>query len=347
MKEKFVKFIMLLHGSYGKAKWWQLILVPAVFILLCWLVFDPSLYKRLAAVSAPEWASLITALASLLWPIVVFVLVYVFRADIKSVLVRLRKGKILGTELELGPELRDLREEAAALTAQIIQPTEDRRASDPLANREIIELAAHSPKVALMIVSAEIEKQAREILAVTGNLTGDRPLTLSKAISELGSAQSLPSHVTGSLRAFLNVRNRVVHGVHSDDDATLRALDSGLVILRALAAIPRETFTIVHADLAIYSDPKATTQFPEGTAVVINALSPGGIGSHRKIFATTRAGYQPGMRVSWEWSQERKWGPAWYREPETGSIVKAWDGSADFIGRPLNEINDFPVKYPA
>ena len=52
---------------------------------------------------------LIVALASLLWPIVTLIIVLVFRSDLAALLKRVRKGKILGQEMELDPMVKGVR----------------------------------------------------------------------------------------------------------------------------------------------------------------------------------------------------------------------------------------------
>lgn len=48
-----------------------------------------------------DWAVLLQAIASLLWPLLTFGAVLVFRAQIKDFIGRLRRGKLLGQEVEL------------------------------------------------------------------------------------------------------------------------------------------------------------------------------------------------------------------------------------------------------
>ncbi len=46
---------------------------------------------------------------------------------------------------------------------------------------------------------------------------------------------------------------RSVHGHTASDDDILRAIDSGVTILRALQAIPHEVNIVYHPGVAIYS----------------------------------------------------------------------------------------------
>src|SRR3954447_19198596 len=66
------------------------------------------------AATGKELADLISALASLAWPIVALAIVSWFRPEIRAILTRIRKGKFLGTEIELLDELQAKTEAAEA-----------------------------------------------------------------------------------------------------------------------------------------------------------------------------------------------------------------------------------------
>ena len=51
--------------------------------------------------SAKDVADLISATASLLWPILAFMVITWFRPELRALLARIRKGKFLGQEIEL------------------------------------------------------------------------------------------------------------------------------------------------------------------------------------------------------------------------------------------------------
>ena len=60
--------------------------------------------------------------------------------------------------------------------------------------------------------------------------------------------------------------------------------------------------------------------------------------THR-ILPTTRTHFQKGKRVAWDWNMQKKWPTAWYRDPNTGGVKRAWIKSAEFIGRHLDDID--------
>jgi hypothetical protein len=56
---------------------------------------------------------LILAISELLWPILAFIAILVFKKDINQILNRIKRGKILGNEFELDKEV----DEQSALRA--------------------------------------------------------------------------------------------------------------------------------------------------------------------------------------------------------------------------------------
>jgi hypothetical protein len=199
------------------------------------------------AATGKELADLISALASLAWPIAAVVIVHWFRPQIGALLVRMRKGKFLGTEFELD-ELQAKTEAAEARLAPItgsLSATEngsDRFEATGTAGRpsaeddieEVLRQAARSPKLGLMLLSTKIERAARELASITSLDVSRRPVPLSAMIRALAQAEQLSSEDAEALNLFNYVRNRIVHGHDADDHEIARAIDSGTRLLRIL-----------------------------------------------------------------------------------------------------------------
>lgn len=289
------------------------------------------------------FSNLIKALASLLWPILGFVVVYLFKEELRDLLRRLKKGKLFGQEVELEASLKQLNASAVAVASEVRQlppasPDPELEVPNEDAANEILKLAATSPKAALVTLSAKIEKEARELVAITGHLKGRTHLGLRDAVGEVAATTGLPPHVAGSLKQFSDVRNRIVHGHGATDDDVLRALDSGITILKALTAIPRETNVVWDPGVTVYSDPELKTPISGVKGVILETTSPGGAKKSKRIFPSTKEWFKKGQRLSWEWSFDQTWSKAWYKDPETSEIKSAWGSAAEFVGRPLDEI---------
>lgn len=293
-----------------------------------------------------DLAALLQAISTLLWPILTFVALLMFRKQIADIVSRLKRGKLFGQEIELDESLNKLRastdlvqQEVAALPAI---ETHEKTVEEVTANQDvaqqIISEAAKSPKAALISLSSELEKLAREILATTGHLQGRRHVAMPQAISELHKTHGLASHVPSSLHHFWDVRNRVIHLGEGNDEDILRALDSGIALLRALQAVPRETNIVSNPRVQIYADPELESPIEGIHGVFLESRSPGGVSTFYRVFPTTRNDYVAGKSVTWEWNMSRVTGPAWYRNPATGAAEPAWSSSAEFVGRHVDEL---------
>ena len=105
---------------------------------------------------------------------------------------------------------------------------------------EVLREANLSPRLGLMLLSAKIERAARELAAADTSLpglTGPRSLTI--IVRQLVAGERLPQEAAEALYLFTRVRNRIVHGHDADDDEVVRAIDSGTRLLRLLLSQPR------------------------------------------------------------------------------------------------------------
>jgi hypothetical protein len=299
---------------------------------------------------------IVDALAKLAWPLIIALIVVAYRYEIRDILRRLsrvKKATVLGQQIELEEELDQLKattEKAEAEVAPQQQPEgqSERAGSKPLfeneqlrdaqkLEREILSQARTSPKVALMLLSAEIDRRLRELLAATGWHQNIRATSTLRAIKQLQLQGSLPKHVIGSVKLFRDIRNRIIHGGPATDEEIIRAIDSGFVLLKAIDAIPVEISTVHSVNITLYDDAGCTHLVLDAKGVTLEATSPGGFQKFR-VVPTTQAHFQVGRRVAWEWNIDHVWGPTWYKDPDTGECKQAWLQSAEFIGRHLDGV---------
>ena len=291
-------------------------------------------------------AELISAIASLLWPILTFTALYMFRQQLRDILSRLKRGKLLGQEIELDKSLHELNESAQAaaldtpeISQAAVEPcsTSPDRSTTSEIERKILDEASRSPKVALILLSSELEREVRQLLASTGRLEDSR-IPLISAIQTFEKSGSIPRHVVESVKSFYQIRNRLVHGHSATDDDIVRAIDSGLTILRTIQAIPHETNTVYHPGVDVYEDPAGEKLRKDVKAVVLETLSPGGARRNFRAYPTTKSHFQRGKRVAWEWNGGIIVGESWYRHPDTGNLTYGWTSSMEFIGRHLEDV---------
>jgi hypothetical protein len=293
-------------------------------------------------------ADILNGFAAVLWPLLIAFAIFIFRDQIASLVRRLRKGKAFGAEAEFDKELAALnvevnkaKEETGANVeadahdqssgAIVAEPEArlERPSSDDIRTNVLAE-AARSPRLGLMLLSAEIDRLAGRIAAATGQ---HERRTLREQL-DLWRRQ-LPPHTSAAYRLFSHVRNRIVHGSDASEAEILRAIDSGLALYEALASIPIEKNVVAHPGVDIFGD-AACTQPLEGKGLIMETTHQGN--KTFRIYPTTMTHFQPGMRLTWEWNMNRVWGEAWYRDPDTGEIKHAWNSSAEFIGRDLDQL---------
>jgi len=294
-----------------------------------------------------EFSDLLKAIASLLWPLFAFTALFLFRPQIIDLTRRLKKGKLLGQELELEESLKLLDESASAIEREVaslpIPPVKTisnqvDKTNEEDTLRNITSEASRSPKAALILLAIEIEKLAQQLLASTGQLQGRKYVPIIQAIGELDEQFGLPRHVPSSLKFFWEARNRFIHGSEGTDEDILRAIDSGLTILKSLQAFPREINVIYHPGVEIFTDEHLGNIVQKGKGVILETTAPGGASKSLRIFPTTRTNYVKGQQVAWEWSFDNVWDKCWYRHPDTGEVMVAWNSAAEFIGRPFEEL---------
>lgn len=293
-----------------------------------------------------EFAVLLQALATLLWPTFAFTALFIFRSQLADLLARLKKGKLLGQEIELNESLEKLQQAAQGAQVEVAalpqpgapQKTEAEVIQDQNIAQRIISEAATSPKAALINLAAELERLVQEVLATTGHLRGRRFVPVQQAISEIHQTFGLAAHVPSSLHHFWDVRNRVIHKGEGTDEDILRAIDSGLAILRALQAMPREVSIVHDPNVAVFSDSALTIPLRNVHGVMLETHSPGGVSKTFRVFPSSKTHFTKGKQVSWEWNMSIVLGPTWYRDPTTGESKQAWLSSAEFIGRHIDEL---------
>ena len=203
--------------------------------------------------------------------------------------------------------------------------------ADPV--RAILADAATSPKVALIALSLEIEREVREILAGSQDPSTWAGRSLGHMLGRLEMGPS----VQRAIERFREVRNRIVHGQGASEGEVLRALDSGITILEALRRIPRNVHVVAEPSLEIFADAEGRER-REGVHGVGLETRYGDRTDPVAVFPTTKIHFEKGRPVAWEWSFDQTWPESWYRDPETGEIRYAWTNSAEFVGRNLDEI---------
>lgn len=279
----------------------------------------------------PNFAAIISSIAQLLWPVLAFFIVYFFRTEFENILKRINKGKISGLEIELdrlGEATTKAKSEYDEI--KVVSPPRKDVTTVETEEYKILELAKKSPKVALLILTLEIERELNAVLFGLEIDQGKGPKSVRQSFSAINNKYSLPTHLNESIDLFSQIRNRFIHGRNVSEDEIIRAIDYGISIIQTLKAIPHTVHTVFISDIQIFSDPEGKQQRQDVKGVMLTKSMSGIINA--KIYPTTQSFYKEGMKVSWKWNMNKKWGESWYKDPTSKEVKYAWTSSAEFVG---------------
>ena len=289
---------------------------------------------------------LIVAIAKLLWPLITIIIIILFRNDLSAILKRLRKGKLFGQEMELDPYVEEFKKTVEEAQEEIPDSEVGEEQYDKEIKetdediREVLEAAKISTELGVIKLSSILEREIRVLAGSLGQTTSKHRVSSVNLFRRLVEKGYLPQHTTKSLQIFWELRNQIIHGHEQKNERNiLKVLDIGLVLLKTIKSIPHEINIIYHPGVDIYSDEQCDNLIPNVKGVILETTSPGRAEKFKRIFPTTRPEYyKKGKRVTWEWNLSRTWGKAWYKDPDTGEIKKAWDSAGEFVGRHIDEL---------
>jgi hypothetical protein len=200
-----------------------------------------------------------------------------------------------------------------------------------------------SSKGALLVVGAEIEKEIRTLMWTSGWIKGVKRITITDTAAYLVSLGVVPANLGASVEAFLKIRNPLLHGRGVSDDEVIRGVDIGLTILRAILSVPKEINFVFETGVRLYADAACMTAREGVWGLLLKTQSPGASTFSYRIVPTTRTDYEKNQRLSWEWDLHKGYEKTWYRKSNTNEIILAWDSSAEFVGRPMEQLASTPI----
>lgn len=284
---------------------------------------------------------LIEALSAWSWPAVAVLAMLLFRRDLRELIARIKRGRVSGVEFELD----EFQAKVARADAQVVQVAEDLPARPqllglpgPEGDDKVLSRAVQAPKAALMLLASDIERELRQLLAATGWHQGKPFTPVPLGIERVARMTPMPEALTEAVQQFWPIRSKLVHGHDVNDGQVLRAIDAGLVLLKAIRAVPHETNVVHHSGVEVFGDQAGTTRVDGVRALILETTSSDGQQTKFRVFPTTRTDYVKGKRVAWEWSSRNTWKKCWYRDPDSREIRPGWDSSMEFVGRHLDEL---------
>ena len=108
---------------------------------------------------------------------------------------------------------------------------------------EVLEQAGRSPKLALMLLSAELDRVVHHLLMGSGWGLARRRWSLREGVARLVELGVIPASATSAVDLFTRVRNAVVHGAqaHSDDDILRASIPASVSITPSPTSRASET----------------------------------------------------------------------------------------------------------
>jgi hypothetical protein len=265
------------------------------------------------------------------------VILWRLRDELPQLARRVRRLRVPGAEADLDPQVRQL-DEAATEAESEIRPQLPPTPAPSGARDAILQLAAQDPRLGVVKLVTEIEVRVRDLASIAGhdNPQGAPWPQLMQWLVERGT---VPPGVASATDLIRQVRNRVVHGRTVDDRDVATTIDAGLRLFQVLEAIPDYGYE-VRGMVPIYQDAEATTEHTEGRGIVLWDFDAQRQHRDYRVYPT-RLKYEAGELVGWQWSFDRTWGQAYWRDPWDRDAVKlAWTESAEFVGQRLLRQDD-------
>ncbi|MGB7296561.1 MAG: hypothetical protein WBC70_13320 [Candidatus Aminicenantales bacterium] len=285
-------------------------------------------------------ADLLGALARLAVPLVVLIVILIFKKEISGLLKRIVKGKILGQEFEFDQRLEMLKEHISEGQKEILIQGDMLKKGIPKQEEvNILEKAKDQPLEALARIRNLVEQELVDLMAAKGfSQYLESGFSFHKAITLLQNRENITKSTANSLRQFYDLTNNILRAqIETSEDELIRLIDLGSMLLNLIRAIPRETYEVYKPNVELYRDKECKVKYEDVTGLILRVISPGGTKEDYRIYPTTR-NYLEAQILSWEWNLDKSWGEAWYRDPLTNEIKLAWSRAGEFVGRPLQEI---------
>ena len=104
-------------------------------------------------------ADLLSAIATLLWPIFAFIVLFIYRKQVETILDRLKRGKFLGQELELESSRRS---ETQPLASDVVIENLDALLASPAFAKKIASIVAASSQGGTETVTRDVLKAVQD-----------------------------------------------------------------------------------------------------------------------------------------------------------------------------------------
>lgn len=272
------------------------------------------------------------------WPIVVVLVVLVFRRPLIQALDNATEVKIAGQSIQIARERLDMLD---MLIAQLerAEKLPDNGPQVDLHGR-VMDGAKADPLVGLSELDVALRAEINT-LALTNGWVDD----LAKGPNDLwyqllrvhqlnrSAPESLPALFLFSelLDAALTQRAEFRSG---DIFRTIRV---GLRVHAFVQSIPQRVSTVLESRLPVYADRDRSQPRTDIHAVLIRTQHTPKEDPVERVWPSNRH-YEPGTRVTWIFDDTQWWDASWWYNPQTDEPILVWkNGRYSFNGEPLQQ----------
>lgn len=152
-----------------------------------------------------DWKQFFAALASALaWPTALIVVVLLLRTPLSKIIPKIQSFKFGDLHIDLGKELDALKEKVIASSPPESQPAE----SSPPPPPSILELAASSPRSAILMAWLDVERELNKLATKHGIAPAKTPVSTANLLHIEGVLDESTFTLFRELRA---IRNEAAH----------------------------------------------------------------------------------------------------------------------------------------
>ena len=254
------------------------------------------------------------ALAKLAWPLAICVIVLAFRSEISDLIKRFRGGSVGDKRFDFDPSSDTMQKFVSMIEEHKKEKNKSDKKDKDIYETEtgndrpeyvsyfqnidfnsflgtaesaegrfakyISSMVTNDPKSAIVLISAELERRLREVVAAKIDImSAEKAISLTRAARMLESRDVLSEDFIGALREFSKVRNAIAHGGNLEGVETENFAYLGLDILRFVKEIPRERFFVEYILKDVFYDDSLQEKIDGEILIVVSGGLTGATGT--------------------------------------------------------------------
>ena len=282
---------------------------------------------------------------AILWPVLFILALFLLTRVVPAISKKLRERVVSKKMSEFHSEMRLLEETLMIAREELGDAEEiDRDNLQVLVGTtpdagEILETARLDPELGIIKLIGLLDKETRILAGSSGGLKHRRILKDQGPLKSLLEKRYLPKQIVRPMEVFTSLGNRIVRQkIARTDPDVLRVLELGILLLNTMRSTQEVSHRVYKVNVDLFSDEECRNMIQDLKGVIIEKVGPRGRTVGTRIVPTSNPwDYREGKRVSLEWNVESLWSKSYYIDPDTREERLAWDSSAEFSGKLLDE----------